>query len=555
MTLYDRYIEEVCKNPDNYNDLVKLSVNRHLNDLKKKNYKYYFDRDEADKVIRFIKLLKHTSGSFMGKNFDLQPYQAFITSCLYGWKNKETGKRRFQKAYIETPRKSGKSEYAAALEIYSGYYDSEGAAQVYTVATKSDQADHVYRAVTSMCTSLKKDSKAFAQRCKIMQYVVKDIKTNSFIKKLTSDSKTEDGANPHMAVIDEYHAHVDDSMLKVIETGVASREQPLILIITTAGFNKYSACYSFRKIVVDTLEGKLENESLFGIIWTLDEKDDWNDSKTWVKVNPNYGNTPKHEVFEGLYLRAVQEGGTSIVEFKTKNLNIWVDSAKVWINDKDWMLCEKHIDESELINETCIIGMDLSSKVDLTAVTYYFPKLKYIKTDYYAPESKINGVSRIDGVDYREWEHNGLIKITNGNVIDYEFIVKDVLYNCEKYEVQLIAYDPYNSDLIIPKFEELEIKCGAIRQGYLSISPPTKRLEVEVLKKNIFHDGNQITRWMMGNIEITNDAHGNIKIDKGKSSNKVDGPVSIVTALGGYMHLEINQENTITLEDIENMMG
>jgi phage terminase large subunit-like protein len=191
-----------------------------------------------------------------------------------------------------------------------------------------------------MCTSLKKDSKAFAQRCKIMQYVVKDIKTNSFIKKLTSDSKTEDGANPHMAVIDEYHAHVDDSMLKVIETGVASREQPLILIITTAGFNKYSACYSFRKIVVDTLEGKLENESLFGIIWTLDEKDDWNDPKTWSKVNPNYGNTPKHEVFEGLYLRAVQEGGTSIVEFKTKNLNIWVDSAKVWINDKDWMLCE-----------------------------------------------------------------------------------------------------------------------------------------------------------------------------------------------------------------------
>jgi phage terminase large subunit-like protein len=199
--------------------------------------------------------------------------------------------------------------------------------------------------------------------------------------------------------------------------------------------------------------------------------------------------------------------------------------------------------------------MDLSSKTDLTAITYYFPEYNYFFIHYYAPGTKIKGVNRIDGVDYREWSANGHITITPGNVIDYDYIVNDILNNAEQFNIILLAYDPYNSDLIVPIFEDKGMECGSIRQGYLSLSPPTKRLEVEVIKKTLRHDGDPVTRWMMGNIEISMDAAGNIKMDKSKSSNKIDGPVSLVTSLAGWMHLELNQMKKTTLQDVIDLMG
>ena len=549
--MYKKFIESVQNEPDKHNQFVKLSVNRHLSDLKRQNFNYEFNEGKAEQAIRIVRALKHTSGNYGGKPFDLQPFQAFVLAMLFGWANKSTGYRRFSKAYIEMARKGGKSELAAAIEIIGAFFDGEHSAQVYTVANTRDQAGYVYNAAREMCRMLSNDSSKFKSKCRIMQYRIVETLTSGFITRLTADAGTNDGANPHIAVIDEYHSAKDNSMLKVVETGMGGRTQPLLLIITTAGFNKQSPCYEFRKVLTDVLEGKIENENLFGIIWTLDENDDYNDETKWIKANPNIGNTPRWEQMRALYQSAITEGATALVEFKTKNLNQWVDAAKVWIKDEDWQACE----QKQEPYGPCFIGIDLSSRNDITAVTYFFPEINYFYNDYYVPEEKTKQGRRVDGVDYKEWMSKGHIIATPGNVIDYDYIIKDLLNNCQKYDVQMIGYDPYNSDLIIPKIESEGIACGQVRQGFLTLSPPTKRLETMVLSKQIYHNGDPVMRWMMGNVELEMDAAGNVKPSKSKSQNKIDGVVSLVTAMAAWMATEIKREPELDMKSLKEMYG
>lgn len=555
MTLYDEFIEDVEWRPDNHNRLVQLAVSRHLTDLKNKDFPYIFDRSKADRAIQIIKLLKHTQGKYGGKHFDLQPFQAFIVAMLFGWVSKETGYRRFVKAYLEMARKAGKSEFAGAIQILMCFFDNEIKPQVYTAATKSDQAEYVYAAAKSMCKRLAEDSVSFSQRLRVMQYEIKELITDGYITKMTSDSKTEDGANPHCAVVDEYHAHKDDGIVKVIETGMGSRTQPLLLIITTAGFDKFGPCYQFRQVVCNILEGVVKNDSVFGCIWTLDDPEEMHDETKWVKANPNIGKTPRWEMMRTFYNAATTEGNSALVEFQTKNLNMWVDSASVWIQDADWMKCEDHVKDEALRAQRCIIGIDLSSRRDLTAVCYYFPDLNYFRIQFYCPDEKIKEGRRPDGVDYFDFMKAGTLTATPGNTIDYDVIIKDIINKSYEYNVHLIAYDPYNADLIIPRFEAEGLKCGAVRQGYLSLSPPTKRLEKMILDRTIKHEGCPIMRWNISNVTTEMDSAGNIKASKDKSKNKIDGVSALVTAIGGHMFTEINQEDVITLNDIKKMYG
>ncbi len=548
MKLYELFINDVQDNPEKHNKFVKLAVKRHLNDLN--NGKFYFDKSKADRVISIIKVMRHTSGSYGGRLFDLQPFQAFIVAMLYGWCDAQTGLRRFRKAYIETARKSGKSELAAALQVYSCFFDNEFAPQVYSAANTRDQANFVYAAATAMSKSLSRDSAKFAKRSRVMQYRIVETETNGYITRLTADASTQDGSSPSFAVVDEYHAAPDDSLLKVIETGTGSRTQPMLYIVTTSGFHK-GACYEFRKIVTDVLEEKINNDALFGILFTLDEKDDWNDESVWIKSNPNLGNSPRIEQMRALYQNAIIEGGSSIVEFKTKNLCLWTDAARVWIKDEDWMECHRN----QIPTGPCFVGIDLSSRNDITAVTYYFPEIGYFYNDYYVPEEKTKQGRRVDGVDYKAWVIEGHIIGTPGNVIDYDYIIRDLFENCKNYDVQLIGYDPYNADLIIPKFEAEGIPCGQVRQGFLTLSPPTKRLETMVLSKEISHKGDPVTRWMMGNVELEMDAAGNIKPSKSKSQNKIDGVASLVTAMAAYMSTEISKKPEISMDSLKAMFG
>jgi len=549
MTLYNQFIRDVQEKPHRHNRYVQLAVQRHVSDML--DDRYCFDTVKADRAISIVKLLRNTSGSYGGKPFDLQPFQAFIIAMLYGWVEKQTGFRRFKKAYIEMARKGGKSELAAALQIIATFFDGEHAPQVYSVANTRDQAAYVYNAATAMCKYLSKDSTKFANRARVMQYKIVETETNGFITRLTADAGTNDGSNPHLAIIDEYHSAKTNEMVKVVETGMGGRTQPLLAIITTAGFNKNGPCYEFRKVLTDVLEDKVQNDSLFGIIWTLDEGDDYNDEQTWQKANPNIGNTPRWEQMRSFYQNAKIEGSSALVEFLTKNLNLWVDAAKVWIKDDDWTACES--DEQPL--GKCFIGIDLSSRVDVTAVTYLFPDCGVFRNHYYVPYEKANQGRRPDGVDYKEWVSKGLITATPGNVIDYDYIIRDLLDSCEKYNVELIGYDPMNADLLIPKIEAEGVSCGAVRQGFITLSPATKRLETMVLSREIKHDGDPVMRWMLGNVELETDAAGNIKPSKSKSKNKIDGVASLVTAIAAWMSTELNKEEELSMQSLRDMFG
>ncbi|MBK8698358.1 MAG: terminase large subunit [Saprospiraceae bacterium] len=373
MTLYDKYINDVTEGKIVVCEYVRLAVQRHVSDLAKskaKDYPFTFDRVEADRVLGFIGFLKHTAGSFQNKPFNIQPYQAFGIACIFGWKNKETGFRRFTKVYWDTGRKSGKSELLGAIGVYTLGWDNEGAPQNYCVATTRDQAAYVYNAAHYMARKLIADSDSAAARLKIVQYHIKDTENNGFIRCLTADAETNDGANPHFASIDEYHAHNDDSMLKVVETGMGGRDQPLLWITTTAGFNKNGPCYSFRDMVIKVLRGQLNNDGLFGYIFSLDEKDDPHDENNWIKSNPNIGNTPKWDWMRTKHKEAMAEGGETLVQFLTKNLNIWTDAASVWIEDGIYMKCAIGRRE-DLHGKECYVGVDLASENDLTAVNYF----------------------------------------------------------------------------------------------------------------------------------------------------------------------------------------
>jgi phage terminase large subunit-like protein len=579
MRLYEKFIKDVKSNPDEYCELVHYSVNRHLSDLKeskKKKYKYYFNAEEADRVIQISKNLRHTKGSFKGRLFDLQPYQAFILANIFGWLFKETNLRRFQKAYIETARKSGKSEFAAVIEIIMAYFDGEPGADVYTVATKRDQAEYVYGAAKVMLNQLSKDSKSMSKRIKIQQYVIKDLQTGSTISKLTADGDKEDGANPHCGVVDEFHAHVNDGIYKVVETGIVSRDNPLILIITTAGFNKEGPCYHFRQTVaIPTIKNTLRNDRVFAMIFTLDEKDitgtyvgtdddgnekiypNWYNEKVWKKANPNIGNTPRLQPFRGLAKTALLEGASARVQFLTKNLNVWTDSPDVWIKSEDWEACgNPKLNIHDFKGKEVYLGLDLSTLHDISALDVLFPPQKGIEkftcfSYFFCPPSKINGYKRTDKVDYRQWQEDGDIIATSSakKTIDYDAILKKIEWLCKVLDVRCVGYDPFNYDKIIPSLEERGVECMAYKQVTTWMHTPTKKLEELTINKMMVHDANPVMNWMIGNVVIMRDTNDNMKIDKKKSINKVDGPVARAISIGTYL-TKVGEDQLITVDNL-----
>lgn len=552
MTLYDQFIQDVKKdNPSNHNKLVHLAVDRHLADLKKtkqKSYPYTFDRDKADRAIKIIKIFRHTKGSFKGKLFDLQPYQAFIIANIFGWCFKDDGTRRFQKSYLEMARKNGKSEFAGAVECILAFFDGEPGADVFSVATKRDQALYVYNAAREMMKQLREDSSSIHNRIKLKQFSIIDEATGSRISTLTADHDKEDGANPHAAVVDEYHSHSDDGIYKVIETGTVGRDNPHIMIITTAGFYKHYPCFIFRQnVAVPTLMGNIDNDRVFVMIFTIDEGDNWEDENVWIKANPGLGKAPNLRTFRSQYENAKIEGEGTRVQFMTKNLNVWMDAAKTWIPDEDWKeLADTSwsLDDPRLVHQNCIIGVDLSSSKDITALYYLFPSVSESLVAipaFYCPKDKIQLVKRVDKVDYRTWEKAGHIIATIGDVIDRDKIKDDILAAYDTYDVQMVCFDPWNAHELSSQLEQAGLKCFSVPQTVRYLHPSTKKIEEMVAKKNLIHNGNPVMDWMMQNVVIKQDHNGNRKIDKSKSYNKVDGPVALSIALAGLLNAEVDQ--------------
>lgn len=531
------YINAVHKGKITCCKWVKLAIERHIKD-KKNLKKYYFDPKTGENVLRSFTDFKHFEGKWAGNRFIMLPWQQAITYILFGWKNKKTGHRRFRTAYIEVARKNGKTFWASGIGLYMLDQDGESAAQVVSAATKRDQAKIVFNAsqqIVRQSPHLKKYIKTYKD-----SIVVED--TASSFKPLSSDYNSLDGLNVSCAIIDEFHAHKNRELYEVLNTATGAREQPLILIITTAGFEMQSACRDMHDYVETVLRGDAKDESLFGIIYTLDEGDSWEDSRVWAKSNPSLGAALDiAEVAERA--NTAKQDNSALNNFLVKRLNVWTNNTVSWISYEDWIASAGNVDINELRGRDCYLGADLSSVSDLSAICAIFPQedgAYKIIWKYYLPEDGIDAKATKDRVPYRQWANEGYITLTPGKSIDYDFIENDILnYWAKEYNVIEMAEDPYNATQLTNHLISQGIKCVDMRQGFLSMSPPTKALQRAILEGEFEHGNNPVTNWMINNCEVVTDPAGNVKLDKAArvKRRKIDG---IIAAIMAFSRIDAN---------------
>jgi phage terminase large subunit-like protein len=412
--------------------------------------------------------------------------------------------------------------------------DKEPGAQVYFAATKEEQARIGFNDVQEIIKASPDARDIFKLYTKSATY------GNSFIKPIGSDSNTSDGFDPSYGIIDEYHAHPTSGMLNVLESGMGARRQPMIDIITTAGFNRQSPCYSeTRRSSINILAGITSDESHLALIFSMDEGDDWEDERNWLKPNPNYGISVKPEFLRDRYRKAKNEGGSKEVDFKTKNLNIWTDTERTWIPDDVWMKCNEAVSDDDLNGAPCYAGLDLASTRDICAFVLVFPMSdgRYcVRPYFFIPELSAKERTKKDGVNYDTWVREGLMIETPGNVTDYDYIRDKINELGKQYEIMAIGYDRYNASQLVINLKQDGFKCEPFGQGFGSMSAPTKELERLVYQNQIMHGGNAVLRWMCSNVMIEMNPAADIKISKAKSSEKVDGMVGLVMALGQAMN-------------------
>ena len=504
----------------------------------------YYDKTKVDEVIKVFSLFRHTSGEYYGKRFQLLPWQIFVLSWVFGWKYKSNGHRVTRKAYIEVAKKNGKSELAGALGIYGAFFDGEMGAECYSAANKYDQACICWNAGKVMASQFMQESKKFAGFCKIYDSLttrsLKNLQTESYFKPIAADSKTLDGVRPHFAIIDEYHEAKDDSILRNLSSGMVNRTQPLLFIITTAGFNINGPCHQYRKVVMDIVTGKKEDKSTFGLIFSLDKDDDWNKEENWTKANPSIGTTPSWEGLRTEYTKAVNEGQTAEINFRTKNLNNWVRTSKTWITDKIWMKGDKITPLSEIYGNECYCAVDLATKWDLTCFGMLFPpnsirdKFVFI-SKYYCPEEGATFRAKKDGVPYLDWAKEGLLQLTPGNVTDYNSVRMDIEESMRNYQVEKIYYDPWQSTQFATELYNEGIPMEEFRQTVVNYNEPIQEMEALLTKGMILHGGDPILRWMAANVTLKTNHTGLIMFDKKSSQEKIDGMVVLAMCYAGYM--------------------
>jgi len=546
--IVDKYIKDIQSGDVVTCKWVKLAVERHLKDLERDDI--YFDEESAVKFLKFSSLCRYTKGELakQKKRIEFSPQQLFRYWNIFGWKKKD-GTRRFRKIYVEVARKNGKSEEGAVVCAYMLLKDGEHGAEIYTAATKHDQAKIVFDAAKEMIRKLREDSATVRELTTMGVLNVAVLSTNSKLEPISSRSEKQDGLNPHLGVIDEYHAHSSSDLLEVIQTGMGSRSQPLLLIITTAGFEKQYPCYTEeRATAIDILSGVKQDDSFFAVIYTLDEGDDWRDESVWIKANPNIGITPTWEFMRQQCQQAINQGVIKEVQFKTKNLNIWTDSSMAWINNETWMACKGEM--PDLTGRECYAGLDLAAVSDMNAYVLVFPNGDdfYIKPYFWLPRGVIE--AKGDHIDYRRWVNEGLIKVIDGDVIDQRIILNDILDIHKQYNVKSFAFDRFMAfNGLIQGLNEEGINGYEFGQGFRSMSEPTKDLEVLVKSNKIMHDGNGVLAWQMSNVELETDPADNVKPSKKKSRNKIDGVVALVMALGCYHALNSEKKHISVYEE------
>lgn len=535
---FDEYVEGVLNDSIPAGKLLKQACQRHINDMNTADERgLYFDYDQVDRDVEFFeRFLVHSKGEWAGKPVILELWEIFILGSLFGWKRKQDKLRRFRMAYVEIPRKNGKSLIAAGVGLRLFVADGEEGAEVYSASTKREQS----RITHGEATRMVKKSPYLRKMIGIFKDNLHIEKTNSKYEPLGADANTMDGLNIHGAIIDELHAHKTRAVFDVIDTATGSRRQPLIFSITTAGTDINSICWEQHEYALKIFKGAIEDDTFFAFISAIDEEDDWQDPKVWAKANPNFGISVKPEDLERKAKKA-KESPPAQNSFIRLHLNRWTQQVNRWIDLGVWKENYKHdIAESDLEGKRCYGGLDMSSVSDITAWVMVFPYDDMGGIDvlcrFWCPETKLHDTQNRYKDHYQAWHRQGFLQSTPGNAIDYGFVKDQILKDTQKFQLIDMNIDRlFQAHHISTELTNEGINVIGLGMGYLSMAAPMKEFEKRLLSRQINHGNNPVLRFMADNVAVAQDPAGNLKPDKASSQGKIDGIVSLVMAIDRAM--------------------
>lgn len=536
-----RYAEQVVSGEIPACRWVRLACQRQLDDLQRADWKWKFDRDKANRVCRFLELLPHIKGRWKTGNLKLEPWQCFALTVVFGWVD-SAGLRRFRKALIVIPRKNGKTFLAAGVGLYLLAIDGEPGAEVVSAATSRDQAKLSWEVAKRIVQRTPEFQAQFGVAAMAHAIVVES--QAATFKPLSRDADTLEGLNPHGWIVDELHAHKTREVFDVLDEATGARRQPLGFIISTEGDNNAGVFAEQVSYAQQVLEGNHQDETYFGLYYTIDPEDDWTAAASWRKANPNLGVSVYEDDLEVRCTQA-QKNAASQASFLTKRLNVRVGAGEAFFNMLAWdRVCgDTSIGPEDFYGYTGFVTLDLASKVDIAAKMLAFDRggLLYLFGKFYLPEEQLEkGNPNFDM--YRGWSRQGFLTLTPGNIIDYEFIERDLLEDVRNYDLQTVGIDPYNATQFNTRMAAEGLPMEEIPQSVNSLSDPMKELAARIIAGRVRHDGNPVLSWMIGNVVAKVDAKDNVYPRKARNENKIDGAL---TAIMGTKLVMLAQDNSV----------
>ena len=527
-----QYADDVTSGEIAANKHIKLVCSQFLSQLEDQS-KYYYNEEKAHKACRFIEAQFHTKGKWASQKqrLLLEPWQIFFVCNVFGWLSVKTGFRKYREVLLLVPRKNGKSALAAPIGLYMLCADGEYGAEVYTGATSEKQAKEVFTPAQQMVRMNPEMSDYFGIQNNASNICI--LKNGSKMEPIIGNPP--DGSSPSCAIIDEVHEHKDSRLIDTMITGMGARDQPLALYITTAGDNISGPCYQLQLEAQKSLEGVIVNDTLFSMIFGIDVGDDWTQLDTLKKANPNYGVSVSAEFLQAR-LQDARNNSRKQSTFLTKHLNVWVGSRDAFFNVEKWRQCENDVELMDYYGRRIYLGLDLASRVDIAALEILIPDgdsfVRFGK--YYLPETQLESGNEA----YKQWAIDGLLTITDGEIIDFNVIKEDILDICAHFEVAELAYDPFQATMLVTELMSHGVPVVEMRSTVQNFSQPMKELDALIRAGKIQHNGDQLMEWCISNVVAKEDAKENVFPRKERSENKIDPVIALIMALGRCMNGE-----------------
>ncbi len=501
----------------------------------------WFDADAALKAVEFFpRFLKHSKGKLAGKPFTLDPWQEAIIANLFGWKRPD-GTRRYRQTFIEIPRKAGKSTLCAGIALYMLLVDGEPGAEIYGCASSRDQASIVFDIAKSMVMQ----DRVLRDVCKPYRKAIAVESTGSSYRVISADADHQHGANASAVIFDELHAMPNRELYDVMTTSTGARTQPLIVSITTSGWDRQSIAYLMHDYAVKVRDGILDDSAFLPVIYGLQEGEDWKDEATWRRVHPGIGTSVELEYIARECEKAKNQPSYENT-FRRLLLCEWTSQESRWMNMASWDACRADIDLEGLKGRPCVAGLDLSSTRDLTSLTLLFEGEdgeSIVLPYFWVPEDQAEMREKRDRVPYQSWISEGYIKATEGNVVDYDVIRRHINELAETYDIQGIAMDRFNATQLATQLTGDGIEVLFHGQSFRAMSAPTKHVEKMILGGGLVHTGHPVLRWCFSNVQVETNAMDDIRCSKKKSYEKIDGVISMVMAVGYLLNNEDDDDD------------